>query len=85
MIKNGCNTHIVLKVDDCLKYLTETEIQTLESIQNKISRFRCEEGKNPDNHYYICNIDEPYAEMIKGVIYGGEYEKELYEHQNLSD
>lgn len=31
----------------------------------------------PDNKYYACNQDEPYAEKIKQTILEGEYEKEL--------
>lgn len=69
------NTHIVIKREDALKYLTEVEYQTLESLQNTITKGRAEDGKKPINTYYICNTDEPYAEMVKGVIVGGEYVK----------
>lgn len=69
------NTHIVIKIEDAMKYLTEVEQKSLETIVNTISRGRAEEGKDPSNKYYICNVDEPYAEMVKGVIVGGEYAK----------
>lgn len=70
------NTHIVIKREDALKYLTEVEYQTLEQLLCTISKGRNEDGKNPCNHYYICNTDEPYAEAVHGVIIGGESAKE---------
>lgn len=69
-------THIVIKKEDVLKYLTEVEYQSLENILVTISRGRTEDNKKPINDYYICNKDEPYAEMVHGVIIGGEYQKE---------
>ena len=69
------NTHIVIKREDALKYLTEVEYQSLEQILNTIVRGRARDLKRPVNRYYICNEDEPYAEMVKGVIVGGEYAK----------
>lgn len=68
-------THFVIKKEDALKYLTEVEYQTLESILNTIIRGRAKDGKRPVNRYYICNEDEPYAKMVEGVIVGGEYAK----------
>jgi len=70
------NTHIVIKREDALKYLTEVEYQTLEELQNTIIRGRAKDKKRPINRYYVCNTDEPYAEMVRGVIVGGEYAKE---------
>lgn len=58
-----------------IKYLTEVEQKSLEVIMNTISEGRAEDGKKPNNKYYICNVDEPYAEMVRGVIIGGEYAK----------
>ena len=66
------NTHIVIKKEDALKYLTEFEYQNLEQMLCTISKGRSEDGKRPFNSYYICNTDEPYAEVIHGVIIGGE-------------
>lgn len=66
------NTHIVIKREDALKYLTESEYQTLEELQNTIIRGRAKDNKKPVNNYYICNVDEPYAEVIRGIIIGGE-------------
>ena len=70
------NTHIVIKREDALKYLTEVECQTLEELQKTIARGRAKDNKKPFNSYYVCNTDEPYAEMVRGVIVGGEYAKE---------
>jgi hypothetical protein len=70
------NTHIVIKREDALKYLSEVEYQTLEELQNTISRGREKDQKKPFNSYYVCNTDEPYAEMVRGVIIGGEYAKQ---------
>lgn len=68
-------THVVFKKEDALKYLAEPELKSLEHILNTIAKGRAAEGKNPSNEYYICNVDEPYAEMVHGVIVGGEYGK----------
>ena len=64
------NIHIVIKKDDALKYLPEPALQSLEQILNIIAN-----GKKATNDYYVCNIDEPYAEMVHGVIVAGEYAK----------
>lgn len=69
------NTHFVIKREDALKYLEEPEYHTLEELFCKIIRGRARDHKNPRNYYYIVNRDEPYAEMVKGVIVGGEYAK----------
>ena len=66
------NTHIVIKREDVLKYLTEVEQVALENILNIISKERHNDGKPAFNSYYICNTDEPYAEVVYGVIIGGE-------------
>ena len=66
------NTHIVIKREDALKYLTEVEYQTLEEFLKTIIRGRAKDNKSPINNYYICNKDEPYAEVVHGVIIGGE-------------
>lgn len=68
-------THIVVKKEDALKYLTEPELKSLEHILNTIAKGRAEDKKKPTNQYYICNTDEPYAEIVHGVICAGEYSK----------
>ena len=31
-----------------------------------------DDNKHPDNTYYVCNTDEPYADAVHKVILGGE-------------
>lgn len=66
------NTHIVIKREDVLKYLEEPEQVALEDMIAKIIQGRAKDQKPPVNHYYICNKDEPYAEVVHGIILGGE-------------
>ena len=66
------DTHIVIKKEDVLKYLEEPEQIALEEMLYRISRSRAEDNKNPFNKYYVVNKDEPYAEVVHGVIMGGE-------------
>lgn len=75
------NTHIVIKNTDAKKYLSEEEYQMLEKMLCKIGEGRIKDNKKPVNDYYICNKDEPYAEMVHGVIIGGEYQKKLDNRQ----
>ena len=70
------NSHIVIKREDALRYLTEAEYHVLEEMLIKISIGRVKDYKKPINNYYICNTDEPYADRVKGVIISGEYAKE---------
>ena len=66
------NTHIVIKRKDVLEYLEESEQIALEEMINKIVRGRAKSRKKPVNEYYIVNKDEPYAEVVHGIIIGGE-------------
>ena len=75
------NTHVVIKREDILKYLEEPEQIALEEMLNKITRGRAKDNKKPTNNYYVVNKDEPYAEVVHGIIIGGEAVKE----QSLSD
>ena len=69
-------THIVLKREDVFKYLEEPEQVALDVMMEKIMRGREEDGKKRLNSYYVVNKDEPYAEVVHGVILGGEAVKE---------
>lgn len=75
------NTHVVIKRGDIFKYLEEPEQIALEEMLNKIICGRAKDNKKPVNYYYIVNKDEPYAEVVHGIIIGGEAVKE----QSLSD
>lgn len=66
------NTHIVLKKEDVLRYLEESERKVLENMIYKIMRGRDADGKKGFNSYYVVNEDEPYAEIVHNVILGGE-------------
>ena len=69
-------THIVLKREDIFKYLEEPEQVALDVMMEKIMCGREEDGKKRLNSYYVVNKDEPYAEVVHGVIMGGEAVKE---------
>jgi len=70
------NTHIVIKREDIFKYLTDNQIKNLDAILDIISHGRKKDGKKPDNSYYICNTDEPYADKVLKVILDGEHVKD---------
>ena len=73
------DTHIVIKREDVLKYLDEPAQVSLESILSVISKGRMADHKNPINRYYVVNQDEPYAELVHGIIIGGEAAKNKFE------
>ena len=66
------DTHIVIKREDIKKYLNKSEQAALKDMLSKITNGREKDHKSPVNNYYICNTDEPYAEVIRGIIMGGE-------------
>lgn len=69
------DTHIVIKKDDIIKYLDESEQAALENMMNKIIHRRARDNKKPINHYYVVNKDESYAEVVHGIIIEGEVVK----------
>ena len=71
------NTHIVIKREDILKYLTDEQIKYLNAVLNTIADGRKNDGKQTDNSYYICNTDEPYADEMLEVILKGENKRKL--------
>ncbi len=76
------NTHVVVKMEDIFKYLEEPEQIALEKMLNKIIRGRVKDHKKPINNYYVVNKDEPYAEVLHGIIIGGESVKEGYSRED---
>ena len=76
------DTHIVIKIED-LKYLEDPERFALKEMLNKIISGRIKDKKNPVNHYYLCNEDEPYADIVCGVILGGEGVKAKLKNMNV--
>lgn len=69
------NTHIVIKREDILKYLTDNQIKYLDAVLNTIADGRKKDGKT-ENSYYICNTDEPYANEVLEIILKAESEEE---------
>ena len=70
-------THIVLKMDDARKYLSDEQICELNIISQTIQNGREKDGKNKCNEYYICNVDETYSDEVLDVILkGGKKEDE---------
>ena len=67
--------HVVIKIDDAKKYLSEKEFNELAIFINKIVMGRISDNKRGDSSYYICNIDEPYSKDVLKVIMDGESEK----------
>ena len=74
------NMYIVIKQDDAKKYLSQEEKHELINILGKISNGRMNDSKHPDNTYYVCNTDEPYADAVHKVILGGE----VLKNENMS-
>lgn len=72
---NKENMYVVIKRDDALNYLTKMELEALENLLLVIEQGRVSDGKKPFNQYYVCNTDEPYAQIVHGVIIGGEATK----------
>ena len=67
-------THIVLKISDCQKYLSPYELQELATIVSKVGFGRRANG-NKVNEYAVCNTDEPYFNTVMRVILIGESKK----------
>ena len=76
---NKKDTHIVLKMDDVRKYLSDEQIYELNIISQTIQNGREKDGKNKCNEYYICNVDEPYSDKVLDVILKGGNENEYME------
>ena len=72
---NKENMYVVIKREDALQYLTEIELQSLEHLLLTIEQGRASDGEKSFNIYYVCNVDEPYAQVVHGVIIGGEATK----------
>jgi len=69
-------THLVIKLDDAQKYLSNNELQELGSMLEKIESGRHKDKKRGVNEYLIVNTDEPYANEVYKIILKGEKEDE---------
>lgn len=85
MAEYKTNTHIAIKLEDIRKYLTVKEISQLVDILVNISSGRRADGKKPENTYYICNTDEPYAEEVLNVILENNNCEDFINRQDLLD
>lgn len=65
-------THAVFKWEDIRKYLSEEQQEQLRQIKATIGDGRVQDGKKRKNLYYVCNLDEPYANEVLEVILNGE-------------
>jgi hypothetical protein len=59
---------IVLKREECDKYLSYDERVTLYQLILRITKARHFEGKIPMNDYLVVNTDEPYAEDVAEIM-----------------
>lgn len=66
---------VVLKIADVDKYCSFEQQEQLSEIRNQIQGKRTEEGKTPENRYYVVNVDEPYSDEIKHLIEESEGEE----------
>lgn len=60
-------THIVIKIDDTDKYLSEHQKRELNNILLTINKGRLSD-KKPLNEYLVINKDEKYADKIQKLI-----------------
>ena len=67
----------VLKLDDLHKFLSPEEGGDLENIIHRVQEGRRAEGKKPCNSYVVVNEDEPYAEIVWGLIHAAEDARSL--------
>lgn len=61
------NKYLVLKQEDIKKYLPEDEQKKISFLANVISMGREEDGKK-ENSYVVVNEDEPYTDIVWGLI-----------------
>jgi len=66
-IKN--DTYLVIKREWLSQRLTPKEMYMFDFLVDKIL------SKRPAHSYYICNVDEPYADEVFNVILKGERER----------
>lgn len=64
------NKFIVIPLKD-LRYLDQPRQKHLNEVLKLLAEGRKLENK-PENNYYVCNQDEPYAEDVLNLILKGE-------------
>lgn len=60
--------YVVLKTDDCDKYLWESQKEQLSEIVKEINECREHDRKTTNNKYLVINTDEPYADEIIEIM-----------------
>lgn len=59
---------IVLKISDINDALNGDEIEEFTKLCHRVTKYREQKGKNPNNEYIVVNIDEPYAPEIIEIM-----------------
>lgn len=68
----------LFKIEDAKKYLTSEEKDQLADIMQTIRMHRILDGKDPDKHYLVINVNEPYAGQVAEIMkQHGHYREEL--------
>jgi len=67
--------YIVIKVKDVESILGPRQQAELGAIIDELYDVRKQQGKNPQNEYWVVNIDEPYAEIVGKTVLEGESAK----------
>lgn len=74
--KKKTNTHLVLKREDIVDTLSSTEFVMFCNLVERIEERRHTMlGKAVNPTYYVCNLDEPYADKVLEAIEKGENAK----------
>jgi putative SOS response-associated peptidase YedK len=65
--------YFVLKMEDWFAALTDNDLMLFNGMLQKVERYREGLGKSPNNDYWIVNRDEPYADLVKSLIFEKTY------------
>lgn len=60
--------YFVLKAEDFLNVLSESEARAFNMMLMKLEHKRESQGKTPANFYWVVNRDEPYADKVRALI-----------------
>ncbi len=63
----GAKKHIVIKIEDIMRYTDHDESEALFDAIDAIEEERANDGK-PVNEYLVINTDEPYAHEIIEIL-----------------
>jgi hypothetical protein len=81
--------YLVLKREDLRKFFsqyqhglfaTDEEHEVMNNVPfmyvlEQVANIRRQDGRNPEPKYWVCNQDEPYADLINRIIELGEKAK----------